>query len=67
MDTAEVDLTFLFAEFLFLLPVNFLWVLENNFVFYKLWRAIQDVLGRRLSEAKPAEEGGCTPLVTAKL
>jgi len=36
-----------------------------NFV-SKLWRAIPDVLGRRLSEAKPAEEGSCTPLLTAE-
>jgi len=29
-------------------------------------RAILDVPGRRLSEAKQAEEGGCTPLPTSK-
>jgi len=32
----------------------------------ELWRAIPYVPGRRLSEAKPAVEGGCTPLLAAK-
>jgi len=34
--------------------------------FMEVWRAIPDVLGRGLSEAKPAEEGGCTPLLGTK-
>jgi len=29
----------------------------------KVWRAILDVLGRRLSKAKPVEEGECAPLL----
>jgi len=44
----------------------FLLILENSFFFSKLWRAIPDVVGRQLSEAKPAEEGGCSLLPTAK-
>jgi len=32
----------------------------------EVWRAIPDVLGRRLSVAKPAVEGECAPLLTTK-
>jgi len=32
----------------------------------EVWRAIPDVLGRRLSEAKSAEGGGRTPLLATK-
>jgi len=44
-----------------------LWVKNRNFYlrFMEFWRAILDVSSRRLSEAKPAEEGGCaTSLIT---
>jgi len=34
--------------------------------FMELWRAISDVLGRRLSEAKPAVEGECALLLITK-
>jgi len=47
-----------------------LWHIVKNilceYFFSKLWRAIPDVLGRRLSEAKLAEEGECAPLITTK-
>jgi len=32
----------------------------------KVWRAMPDVLGRRLSVAKPAKEGGYVPLLNTK-
>jgi len=33
---------------------------------WKAFLSIPDVYGRRLSEAKPAKEGGCTPSLTTK-
>jgi len=36
------------------------------FYFFNVWRAIPDVYGRQLSEAKLVEEGGCAPLPTIK-
>jgi len=33
---------------------------------FEVWRAIPDVLGRQVSEAKLAEEGGCVLLLTTK-
>jgi len=32
----------------------------------EVWRAIPDVLGRRLRFAQPAVEGECAPLLTTK-
>jgi len=38
-------------------------VIENNFIwrFMELWRAIPDVPGHPLSEAKPVIEEDCAP------
>jgi len=45
----------------------FLWILEKKcYFFLNFGCAIPDVLDRRLSEAKSAEEGSSTPLLIAK-
>jgi len=62
-----VELQFgLYRSLIFTSGLFFIDFRKYLFVFFKLWRDIPDVLGRRLSEAKSAKEGKCTLLLTAK-